>query len=231
MGIFFAAAVWPLVSAPRWLRFAIPAICAVVFLSASAAADRYFFQPCDDEDAVAPMVQVYRSGGGFQGTDEYEPPRADDTVVATGLPDACLTTDPDTTLGVLDTPGANPDWWGEQHSCDAIFSTVAKPSTASPEHLRFIALMPHAGYLILRLRTYPAWRIRLNSKPAGPLVQRDDGLVCLPVAQGPMNLDIDWITTPDVVIGRWLSVLALLLVIGLWLVQPRIRATSHAGLS
>ncbi|MGA2536207.1 MAG: hypothetical protein ABSF53_09340 [Terracidiphilus sp.] len=231
MGILFAAALWPRICAPRWLRFAVPAVCGAFFLAATMTADRFFFQPCDDEDAVAPMVQVYRSGGGFQGTDEYEPPGADDTIVATGLPDACLTTDPDVTLGVLDTPGANPDWWVEQNSCDAIFSTVAKPSSASPEHLQFNAVMPHAGFLILRLRSYPAWHIVLNGKPAGPFIKRDDGLVCLPVAQGAMNLDVDWITTPDTVAGRWLSFLALLLLTGLWLVQPRIKATSRAGLS
>jgi hypothetical protein len=231
MAIFFAAAVWPRVSASRWLRIAVPAVCAVLFLAATATAAIAFFQPCDDEDAVAPMVEVNRSDAGFQGTDEYAPGDADNSLVATGLPDACLVTDPDTTLGILDTPGANPDWWVEQKSCDATYSVIAKPAHAHPEHLHFLATLPHAGYLILRLRTYPAWRIVLNGRPAGLLVRRDDGLIDIPVPQGPIDLTVDWATTPDVVAGRRLTALASFCLIAVWLTERRINKPSAPRLS
>jgi hypothetical protein len=231
MSIFFAAAVWPRVSARWWLRIAAPACCAAWFLAVTAVAAFSFFQPCDEEDAVAPMVQVSRSGVGFQGADEYAPIDADNSIVATGLPDACLVTDPDTTLGVLDTPGANPDWWVEQHTCEAIYSAIRNPAHARPEHLHFIAILPHAGYLILRLRTYPAWRIMLNGHPTGPLVQRDDGLIDLPVPQGAIDLTVDWTTTPDILAGRWLTALALLFLMALWFLERRIKTPRHPGLS
>jgi 6-pyruvoyl-tetrahydropterin synthase related domain len=230
MAIFFVAGVWPRVSARRWVRIAIPAVCAALFLTATATAAINFFQPCDDEDAVAPMVEVNHSGTGFQGTDEYAPVDADNSMVATGLPDACLVTDPDTTLGALDTPGANPDWWVEQRSCDAIYSAIPQPAQDHPEHLHFVAVLPHAGYLILRLRTYPAWRIMLNGHPAGPFIQRDDGLIDLPVPQGPVDLTVDWTTTPDIVAGRWLTALALLLLIALGLLEHRTNSLRHPGL-
>ena len=236
MGLFFAAALWPSVSARRWLRLAVPALCAAFFLATTFIADRFFYQPCDDEDAVAPMVQVFRSGGGFQGTDEYEPPGADDTLVATGLPDACLVTDPDTSLGIVDTQGANPDWWVEQRSCDAIFSAAAKPASAALEHLRFQANIPQDGYLILRLRAYPAWRLALNGQPVPALLHRDDGLVELPVEKGPLDLSVDWTTTPDLRAGRWLSAASVLLLILLWWAhrtlagERRNESPSRAGL-
>ena len=231
MAIFFAAAVWPRPGARRWLRIGIGSACAALFLASTAVAAFTYFQPCDDEDAVAPMVQVYRSGQGFEGVYEYEPIGADDGQVATGLPDACLVSDPNVTLGVLDTPGANPDWWVEQKSCEAVYSATPPAAQANPEHLRIHAMLPHADTLILRLRTYPAWRIAVNGQPAGPLTPREDGLTAVRVPQGPVDLAADWTTTADVRAGRWLSALALMLVTALWLRERRSRKASPSRLS
>jgi hypothetical protein len=226
MGFFFAAAVWPGAAARRWLRVAVPAACAALFLASTTIAAVYFFQPCDDEDAVAPMVKVDRSGAGFEGVYEYEPVGADDGVIPTGLPDACLVTNPRVPLGVLDTPGANPDWWVEQHSCDAIYTAV----TRNPEHLHIQAALPHIGYLILRLRTYPAWRITVNGRPVSTL-NREDGLMVVPVDQGRTEIDANWTATPDVHAGRWLSGLALVLVAALWFWERRRQTPRSAHLS
>jgi 6-pyruvoyl-tetrahydropterin synthase-like protein len=213
MAIFFASAVWPRVASQRWQRIAVSAVCAVLFLASAAIAAIYFFQPCDDEDAVAPMVNVYRSGAGFEGVYEYEPIGADNSLVATGLPDACLVANPNITLGVVDTPDANPDWWVEQGTCEAVFSR--KESPANPQRFQISATLPHAGYLILRLRTYPAWRITVNG-PAVSTLPREDGLAVVPVDRGHVEIAVDWTTTPDVVTGRWLSLLALALLMALW---------------
>jgi hypothetical protein len=231
MALFFAAAVWPRAGARRWLRIAIPSACAALFLASTAVAAVYFFQPCDDEDAVAPMVSVYRTGQGFEGVYEYEPIGADNSLVATGLPDACLVSNPHIVLGVIDTPDANPDWWVEQKSCDAVYSAVPPAAQPNPEHLNIRAVLPHAGTLILRLRTYPAWRITLNGHPAGPLIARDDGLIAVPVPEGQVDLAADWTTTPDVRAGRWLSALALLLLTVLGLLERRSQTASPSRLS
>ncbi|MGD0629052.1 MAG: 6-pyruvoyl-tetrahydropterin synthase-related protein [Terracidiphilus sp.] len=215
-GLFFAAAVWPGAAARPWRRVAVAAACAALFFVSTAITAVYFFQPCDDEDAVAPMVQVYRSGAGFEGVYEYEPIGADDGVVPTGLPDACLVTNPRIPLGIVETPGANPDWWVEQHSCDAIYSAT----TNTPEHLHIQALIPHDGYVILRLRTYPAWRITVNGRSASTL-GREDGLTVVPVDQGRAEIDADWTTTADVLAGRWLSAIVLILITALWFVERR----------
>jgi uncharacterized membrane protein len=230
MGLFFVAAVWPVAAARRWLRVAVAAVCTALFLASTAIAAVYFFQACDDEDAVAPMVKVYRSGAGFEGVYEYEPIGAEDGLVPIGLPDACLVTNPRTPLGIVDTPGANPDWRAEQHGCDAIYSASPNRAEASPEHLHVSAAVPHAGYLILRLRAYPAWRITVNGRPASTL-GREDGLTVVPVNQGSAEIDADWTTTRDVLAGRWLSALALFLVTALWFCERRGQVSRPAHLS
>ena len=231
MGLFFAAAVWPGATARRWLRVAVVAGCAAVFLGSTAIAAFYFFQPCDDEDAVAPMVKAYRSGEGFEGVYEYSPVNADNGLVATALPDACLVTNPRTVLGILDTPGANPDWWVEQHSCEAIYSATPPFAQANPQHLHIIADIPHAGYLILRLRTYPAWRITVNGRPAHTFNPRDDGLTAVLMQQGRVTLDAEWTTTPDVWAGRLISMVAAFFLALLGLLERRFKRFRPAHLS
>ena len=83
----------------------------------------------------------------------------------------------------------------------------------------------HTGFVIMRLRSYPAWRITLNGHPVTDLQARVDGLISVPVAQGPVDLAVDWTTTPDVLVGRWVSGLGLLGLIGLAVVERRSRRT------
>jgi hypothetical protein len=218
MAIFFAAAVWPHGSVRRWRRFAVVAVCALVFLAASAAAGKLFFQVCDDEDNVLSMVNVYRAGAGFQGTDEYAPPTADNSLLASGLPAACLVSDPSTVLGNGVQQDIAPTWDASQDSCEATFALARNLL----QHLRITAVTPHAGFLILRLRSYPAWLIEVNGRPVSNLPRRKDGLMAVPVPQGPVDLTVDWTTTPDVLAGRWLSALAVLLLISLCLLERKL---------
>jgi uncharacterized membrane protein YfhO len=69
--------------------------------------------------------------------------------------------------------------------------------------------------LILRLRAYPAWHVKVNGKLM-PVIQRDDGLIAVLVQQGRVQLDVDWTTTPDVIVGRWISAFSLLAITGLF---------------
>jgi hypothetical protein len=233
LAIFFAAAIWPGKSARPWRRVAVAALCAVGFLAVTAFTAHNFFQTCDDEDAVPSMISVYRTGAGFEGTDEYTPPGAGNALVPTGLPAACLTADSATVLGALpdnqkgqeqdgqDSGDAHPIWKPAQGSCEAIL----RWQSDQPEHQRLQALIPHAGFLILRLCAYPAWRITVNGQSLASLPRRDDGLIAVPVPQGPIDLAVNWTTTPDVIAGRWLSALAALLLAGLWLLERKLSRT------
>jgi hypothetical protein len=174
------------------------------------------------------MLATYRSGHGFPGQDEYEPIGADNSLIPTNLPDACLVSDPTTALGVVpkgvNDDDAIPDWNAAQGSCDRTLNW----QPGSPEHKRLSGVVSHAGYLVLRLRSYPAWKVAVNGVPISNLPRRNDGLIAVPVPQGSANLTADWSTTPDVIAGRWLSALALLLLIGLWLFE-RMPGRANAG--
>jgi hypothetical protein len=217
MAVFFAAAAW---GRSRWWRAIVCVGCGTAFVAATAVAGVTFFQPCGDEDSVPGRLADYRAGAGFEGTDEYAPPGADNSLVATDLPFACLVVDPAIVLGKGD-PDTPPEWSADQGTCDATFAAAHDSQKALPEHLRLGGDTPHAGYLVLRLRTYPAWEVKVNGhEPASP-PERQDGLMTVPVPQGHVDLTVDWTTTRDVLIGRWISVVALVLVTSLGLLEYR----------
>ena len=239
MAVFLASAVWPHPSSRLWRRVAVAAACIAVFLGMTALAEEKFFQACDAEDGVPGMLGTYRSGHGFAGQGEYEPIGADNSLIAAGLPDACLVSDPTTELGTVpegvSDDDAIPDWNAAQGSCDA----TMRWQVDQPEHKRLLtnidsirtssnpALKRPLGvsdtprYLILRLRSYPAWRVANSGYTLDSLPRRNDGLIVLPVWPGTVDLTIDWITTSDVLTGRWLSALALLLLTGLWSLERK----------
>lgn len=213
MAIFFASAVW---LRSRLWRAVLLALCATGFAAATTIAGVSLFQACYTEDTVGSTLADFQSGMGFEGTDEYAPPDADNSLLATDLPFACLVADPAIPLGKGDA-GANPEWSEDQGSCEATFPPLDK----SPEHVRLKADIPHSGYLVLRLRTYPAWRILMNGAPVGSLPLRQDGLIAISVPKGRVDLAVDWKATRDVLIGRTISVVSLVFVTGLWLLKFR----------
>ncbi len=219
MAIFFVTAIWP---SGRRARATVLIVCAAVFVASTLYAAKDYFQVCYPEDTVASVVSDYQAGAGSVGMYEYEPPGGDDSSIATGLPDACLVSDPSLVLGKPDPddPDANPIWSPDQGSCQATFAAVHGLQT-NPEHREIHGATSHAGYLVLRLVSYPAWRIRLNGQLLTALPKRGDGLIVVPVPQGTVDLTVDWTTSPDVVAGRWVSALGALLLFALWWVELR----------
>jgi hypothetical protein len=232
MALFFAASVWPAAAARPWRCVAVSAACVAAFLAVTATAGLVFFQSCDEQDAVVPMVATYRSGAGVGGTDEYEPPATDNSLFAIGLPGACLVADPATVLGKgTGDPDAPPIWQAAQGSCEQTFAAPLVSAKNHAEHFQVTANTRHAGYLILRLHSYRAWRVLVNGGPVTDLPQRDDGLLAVPVPQGSVEISADWTATPDVILGRWCGGLALFLVIALWLLEWRFLGQSQSHLS
>ncbi len=220
MALFLAAAVWS--EGRRWRR-TVAAVCAAAFLCAAIFAGLVYYQPCDEEDSVAGRVAAYRAGTGFEGYGEYEPPGTDDELIAQGLPDACLTADSNAVLGKTG-DDETLAWSPAEGSCIATF----RWQSAEPERMRLAATMPRAGFLILRLGSYPAWQVRLNGALVASLPQREDGLIAVPVQAEPVDLDVDWGSEPGLAAGRWLSLLSVLLLAVLALLNRRL---SRARLS
>jgi hypothetical protein len=207
--------VWPaasrFASRRRWL---VAGGCAAAFAAALAYTNAAYFQVCNPEDTVASTLADYRSTAGFEGMYEYEPPDSDRELIPMGLPAACLVTDPAVKLGQLDDDD-NLVWNANQGSCRAVFAAADDP-VSDPEHLRIQATAPQSGYLVLRLLSYPAWRVRVNgvvqnSDRRSDLYKREDGLIAVPLPQGPIDVAVDWTTTPDVTLGRWLSAICAVL--------------------
>jgi hypothetical protein len=225
MGIFAAAALWPRNRTHHLQRFAVAVAAAVIFISLTTWAAKDLFQVCDDEDAVSGMLPAYRAAQGFIGTYEYEPIGADISLIPAGLPEACLVTDPNTSLGKPANDSdpdsdAPPTWTVAQATCQATYAA----SDSNPEHLRIVATTPHPGFLILKLRTFPAWRVKVNGVATIPSPARADGLMAVPVPAGQNTITADWTTTSDVVLGRWLSASSILALIGqLILARPPMR--------
>jgi len=216
MGIFFASAVW---MTNRWMQRVVVWCCSVFFLAVTVATSFVLFQRCEYEDSVEGTLEAYRNRLGFEGTDEYAPRGADNYLVATGLPDACLTSTPSLQLGHAE-EGTTPQY--RVGSCDATYFWTLTEVGSNPEHLRLSGTTPRAGYMVLKQRAYPAWRVKVNGRVTEPSPQRDDGLMVLPVPEGPVQIMVDWTTTEDVIAGRWLSAFVLVLVVCTWWMERRL---------
>jgi hypothetical protein len=57
-----------------------------------------------------------------------------------------------------------------------------------------------------------------------PLPHRDDGLMVVPVPKGPVQLNVDWTITGDVVMGRLLSLISLGCIAVLCLIERKLNA-------
>jgi hypothetical protein len=67
--------------------------------------------------------------------------------------------------------------------------------------------------LILNLRDYPTWRITLNGTPITDRLQRDDGLIAIPLPPGPSTINITNAQSIDQTAGDAISLASLALLL------------------
>ncbi len=205
----------PSLSNPFWRRIA-SASAVVAMISAGTL---LFFQPCDQEDAVAAQIAAFRAGGGVEGTDEYTSAGADNSEVQQGLPMVRVLrgAQEDAAAG---SQTENPPW--RPTTAAAIPANVTVKNWNS-EHWSIRVESAAAGYAVLRLMNYPAWRVTVNNKRVEDRPQRDDGLMVLPVIAGLNLIDVRWRNTGGVMAGRTVSALALLILVPLVIQERRRR--------
>jgi len=230
MGIFLAAAVWP--RKGRRQRAGVVLAAVALFTLCVLHARQQYFQACSDEDSVAGSVAAWNAGRGFRGMDEYVPPGAENSLAAMALPDACLVADPQAKLGVDQPlpPDAAPDddpppplWQPAQASCRQVFTFLPNRAEDHVEHFALQGRAERPGTMVLRLRRYPTWAVRVNGQPVSALPQRADGLLAVPVPAGNLTLSVDWTATPDVLAGRAITAFSLLLLAALVFFERRMR--------
>jgi hypothetical protein len=212
MAIAFAAAAWP---TRRALRIPVLAACAALFLGSSYYAFHSWF--LETYSFQSNVLESVREGAGVLGKPEYAPPGIQYPQLDLVLHGDCL-------LNAPLTPTA-PAWDGSPATCDGSawhqpvlltdFSHSGAASYMQEQH-RLVGFAPHPGYLILRLRYFPAWAATVNGAPVTPLAERLHGLMAIPVPQGNVQVAVDWTTTPDVVAGRTVTFAALLLLAALY---------------
>ncbi len=185
----------------RKLRIAVILLAAAL---AGYACFTVFHQPCDEEDNIAAQrAQSQREG--FPPTDEYAPQGSDNVLLAAGLPAGCLVADPQVLPGAADPvdEDGQPRW--PMQICIA----MASATELRADRQSFVLRAPRAGFLVLRLRRFPAWQIRVNGRPKIAAIEREDGLYVVPIAAGWNRIDARWIATPETILGRWISLFSL----------------------
>jgi hypothetical protein len=146
-----------------------------------------FHQSCDEEDTVQARQTLFHSNQGTDPTDEYTPVTADNDALSHANTGFWLASEPNAKAPINATPGPSPN-----------HLTI---HTSSPQNL------------ILNLRDYPAWHIRLNKKLMATREQRDDGLIAIPVPEGSSTISITYAQLSDQTIGTLISAISIAILI------------------
>jgi hypothetical protein len=184
-----------------WLIAAVAILCTASIVTCTLS----FHQYCDEEDNVSAQAALMRDGSGQEGTDEYTPHNVDNAEVARSMP----------LVRVLVVPGVEePDSGKVQNPEYQADPTVERHATItvtewSAEHRAVLVNTPASGYAVFRVMDYPAWTIHRDGAQITQRPTRDDGLLTIPIPQGRSRIDIRWRTTPDIWIGRVISLLGL----------------------
>jgi hypothetical protein len=184
-----------------WLIAAASALC----IASLVTCTRAFHQYCDEEDNVSAQLTLMHTGEGQEGTDEYTPRDDDNAEIMQDMPE----------VRVLMSPTAEEPDSGKvqnpEYQADARVELKAsiKVRQWSAEKYDVLIDTPAPGYAVFRLMAYPAWTVRCDGTKLTEEVRRDDGLITVPVPQGRSHIDIRWHTTPDIWLGRAISLLGI----------------------
>jgi hypothetical protein len=171
------------------IRLRMAALLGLLLVAAmSWPAVRAFRQECDPEDTVQARRAVFDARTGTDPTDEYTPKNDDNDALAHGDP---------------------PFWLGTDADAAAPHGVAAGPTAR-----RFAVEVPVAEMLILNLRAYPAWRVRVNGVLVSARGERADGLMAVPVPAGRDVIEIAYGRTEDETAGLGISGVSVLLLLG-----------------
>ena len=179
------------------LRLSVVAIIVLPCILWPAA--KAFNQPCDDEDNVSARLAVFRTHMGTDPTDEYTPTGADNEALS----------------------HVNPPYWLTDDGNGSPSARGERPGT-SPRN--FAITSPHDSVVVLNLRAFPAWLIRINGDVSAQRIDRADGLLAVPLKAGRSEISISYAMTLDRKLGDGITLLALCAAIALAARRRRIPA-------
>jgi len=183
------------------------ALFAVVFVGLIGACNRALQPVCDPEDTPFMISNLFHTGYGYMGTDEYVPAGGDNYEIKPDLPEYRL-------RGV---------------------DGSAPPSDARVAQFRgavyrkdFVVESPQPVVVVLRLMNYPAWRVLVNGATATPQSEDPTGRMVITLPAGRSEVDVRFVRTPDRWVGDGLSLAAILLLGAFWRSDRR-RQFHHGG--
>ena len=200
LGCLLGAAVALSVGRTRLPAVASLGLSMVIAASAGPLAMRPFREGCEAHELPQDRVTLFAAHHGVGPTDEYTPTDADNDQLRWDDPAWWLTANPNAPgPGTVPNPAATIVDYDQPPPLDQTVSGRA------PMHLHLTLGQPED--LVLNLRDYPAWVVTVNGRTP-PRVQRDDGLLTIPLPAGPDEVDVRWRRLPDVWLGDALSLAA-----------------------
>lgn len=198
------AAVFSLALVPLLRRLRLPTtatltIAAVVVAGLSQLGSHLYRQGCDPDDLPSFARQAFDTGHGVPATDEYTPVGADNDFDRTDNPGYWLSSGDVNGYAPGTIPNPNeitPDY-------DAPIPFDQTLAARAPQHLHLTLTQPEV--LVFNLRDYPAWHVLRNGSELQHHLQRQDGLIAVPLPAGASAIDIRWQPTNDQELGLGLS--------------------------
>jgi len=185
-----------------------PWLYAIAFLALIAACNRGFQPQCDPAETPFMISNLYHTGYGYMGTDEYTPAGGDNYEIKPDFPEFRLR-------------GENGGGASGARVTHLHTSTYRKQLTVeSGEPVQ----------LVLRLMNYPAWRVEVSGNRIVPESDDPTGRMVIALPKGRSQVDVRFVRTPDRWTGDGISVAAFIFLCGFWYVERRgISPQRHRG--
>ena len=171
---------------------------AVFFAALIASCNLTLQARCDPADTPFMISNLYHTGYGYTGTDEYVPAGGDNYEIKPDFPQFRLRGED----GAAPPAGA--------YARVSHWSTYRKQLTVGSSQPLQVEL---------RLMNYPAWQARRNGSRIGLGSDELTGRMVLALPAGHSEVDVRFVRTPDLWLGDGISLAALIFLGGFWYVE------------
>ncbi len=166
---------------------------AIAFVALIAFSNRTLQPDCDPAETPYMIFNLYHTGYGYMGTDEYTPIGADNYEIQPDFPEYRLRPVADARV---------------THLHNTSYRKQLTVESSTPVELE------------LRLMNYPAWRVQVNGNPVVAHSAEPTGRMVIALPTGESNVDVRFTRTPDRWVGDGISLAAVLALVA-FLSSPR----------